>query len=173
MDARHHKDSHFFLPVIDAKIENIIFGIPTFKMAYRPTHLYNMKHNLITHYNVLSGKKVLAFSGLGDNRSFFELLRTLGADVVREISFQDHYSYKSKDIEELSSCCDVNLIVTTEKDAVKIAGMTIPDNLFYLSIEAKIEKEQDLIDVILRKIKFTGVTLPDSGGSRIQKYWIH
>lgn len=158
---------------IDAKIEDIIFGIPTFKMAYRPMHLYNIKHNLITHYNVLNGKKVLAFSGLGDNKSFFELLRTLGADVVREVSFQDHYSYKNKDIEELSSYCDVNLIVTTEKDAVKIAGMTIPDNLFYLSIEANIEKEQDLIDVILRKIKYAGVTLPDSGGSKIQKYWTH
>jgi tetraacyldisaccharide 4'-kinase len=120
---------------IEPDIANVIGNIPIFHMAYRPMHLYNMKHNLITHYNVLKGKKVLAFSGLGDNRSFFELLRFLGADVVQEISFPDHYAYRYKDIEGLASYTDVNYIVTTEKDAVKISGMTIPDNLFYLSVK--------------------------------------
>ncbi len=120
------------------------------------------------------GKKVLAFSGLGDNNSFFELLRSLGADVVRELSFQDHYAYRNKDIEELSSYTDVKMIVTTEKDAVKISGMTIPDNLFYLSIEANIEKEQELIEVILNKIEVSGLAIPDLGdGIKAQKHWVH
>jgi len=159
---------------IEPEIENVIGSIPTFHMAYRPMHLYNMKHNLIIHYNVLKGKKVLAFSGLGDNNSFFELLRSLGADVVRELSFQDHYAYRNKDIEELSSYTDVKMIVTTEKDAVKISGMTIPDNLFYLSIEANIEKEQELIEVILNKIEVSGLAIPDLGdGIKAQKHWVH
>ena len=159
---------------IEPEIANVIGSIPTFHMAYRPMHLYNMKHNLIIHYNVLKGKEVLAFSGLGDNNSFFELLRSLGADVMREISFQDHYTYRNKDIEELSSYTDVNMIVTTEKDAVKISGMTIPDNLFYLSIEANIEKEQELIEVILNKIEVSGLAVHDLGaGIRAQKHWVH
>jgi tetraacyldisaccharide 4'-kinase len=159
---------------VNQEIEKAIVGIPTFRMAYRPMHLYNVKHNLITHYNVLKGKKVLAFSGLGDNRSFFELLKSLGADVVREVIFQDHYTYRNKDVKKLSSYNDVNLIVTTEKDAVKLSGMDIPDNLFYLSIEATIEKEQELIEVILKKIGITGITMPDSEiNNRFQKHWIH
>jgi len=159
---------------IEPEIANVIGSIPTFHMAYRPMHLYNMKHNLIIHYNVLKGKKVLAFSGLGDNNSFFELLKSLGADVVREISFEDHYTYRNKDIEGLSSYTDVNLIVTTEKDAVKIFGMTIPDNLFYLSIEVNIDKEQELIEVILRKIEVSGLDIPVLGaGNRAQKHWVH
>jgi tetraacyldisaccharide 4'-kinase len=159
---------------IGPEIAGLLEGIPTFKMEYRPVHLYNMKHNLITHYNVLKGKKVLAFSGLGDNRSFFDLLRSLGAHVMREVSFQDHHAYRKKDIEEISSLRDVSLIVTTEKDAVKISGMTIPDNLFYLSIEVNIEKEQELIEVIQKKLKASGLTLPDLGaGNRVQKHWAH
>jgi tetraacyldisaccharide 4'-kinase len=159
---------------IEPEIASVIESIPTFHMAYRPMHLYNMKHNLIIHYNVLKGKKVLAFSGLGDNNSFFELLRSLGTDVVREFSFQDHYTYRNKDIEELSSYTDVNMIVTTEKDAVKIFGMTIPDNLFYLSIEANIEKEQELIEVILNKIEVSGLAIPDLGADiRTHKHWVH
>jgi tetraacyldisaccharide 4'-kinase len=151
---------------------SLLRGIPTFKMTYRPVHLYNMKHNLITHYNILTGKKVLAFAGLGDNRSFFDLLRSLGARVVREVSFQDHYAYRAQDIEKISSFSDANLVVTTEKDAVKLFGMTIPDNLFYLSIEVNIEGEQELVDVILRKIESSGLTLPGlSAGKRVHKYW--
>lgn len=157
---------------LGSEIAGLIEGIPTFRMEYRPLHLYNMKHNLITHYNVLKEKKVLAFSGLGDNRSFFEFLRSLGAHVVSEISFQDHHSYRSKDIEEISSFRDVNLIITTEKDAVKISGMTIPDNLFYLSIEVNIEREQELIEVIQRKLGISGLTLPGlRAGKRVQKNW--
>lgn len=160
---------------VDPEIEKTIVGIPTFRMVYRPMHLYNVKHNLITHYKVLKGKKVLAFAGIGDNSSFFELVRSLGADVVREVSFQDHYAYRVKDIEKLSSYGDVNLIVTTEKDAVKIVDMAIiPDNLFYLSIEVAIEKEQELIDIILKKIGVAGVTIPDlKVENRVQQHWTH
>jgi len=53
-------------------------------------------------------------------------------------------------------------------------GMPVPDNLFYLSIEVNIEKEQELIDVILKKIHAAAVPMPAMGdGIRAQKYWIH
>jgi tetraacyldisaccharide 4'-kinase len=157
---------------IGSEVTSMLEGIPTFQMTYRPVHLYNVKHNLTAHYNILKGKKVFAFSGLGDNRSFFELLRSLGAHVVREASFQDHHVYTLKDIEHISSISDVNLIVTTEKDAVKIAEMAVPDNLFYLSVEATIEEEQRLIEIIMRKIESSGFTYPGLGArKRFQKHW--
>lgn len=158
--------------MVSPDVMNVLEGIPTFQMTYRPVHLYNMKHNLIAHYNILHGKKISAFSGLGDNQSFFDLLRSLGADVVREVSFQDHHVYNAKDLERISSFHDVNLIVTTEKDAVKISDMVIPDNLFYLAVEAKIEKEQELIEVIVKKIQASSITLHGKGvGGIVQKHW--
>ena len=47
----------------------------------------------------------------------------------------------------------IDLLITTEKDAVKIAHLDIPDNLFYLAIEAAIEREEELIDRMLNKVK--------------------
>jgi tetraacyldisaccharide-1-P 4'-kinase len=41
----------------------------------------------------------------------------------------------------MASVTGIECIVTTEKDAVKLLGLEIPDNLFYLSIEARIEDE--------------------------------
>jgi tetraacyldisaccharide 4'-kinase len=127
-------------------------AIPKFNIRYRPLHLYNIKRNVIAHYNFLKGKRVLAFSGLGDNRSFFNLLKDMGADVVREIHFPDHHRYVQSDLEECASFENAECIITTEKDAVKIAHMDVPENLFYLSIEAVIEGENRLIELLLKKI---------------------
>ena len=127
-------------------------GIPKFRVHYRPVHLYNVKKDAIAHYNYLKGARTLAFSGLGDNNSFFQLLKTIGADVVREISYPDHHRYSPRDIQKMVSIDDIQCIVTTEKDAVKLMGLELPENLFYLSIEARIENEDTLMELLLKKI---------------------
>lgn len=139
-------------------------GIPAYKVHYKPAYLYNMKRNLIAHYNFLKGRGVLAFSGLGDNQSFFDLLREIGAQVLHEMPYPDHYAYKREDIEKLLSFRDVEAMVTTEKDAVKIAHMDVPAHLFYLAIEVVIEREEELMELILDKLKTKGKqTLKDVG----------
>jgi tetraacyldisaccharide 4'-kinase len=104
-------------------------------------------------YGVLKGKRIAAFSGLGDNRSFFNLLGELGAEVVHETSYPDHYRYTEKELTRIGSYRDIDLIITTEKDAVKMAAMDVPDNLFYLAVTVQIEKEEELFDLIREKLK--------------------
>jgi len=127
--------------------------IPIFEVRYEPAYLYNVKRDLIAHYNFIKGRRVLAFSGLGENESFFNLLREIGADVVHEISHPDHYAYKKKDMAALSSFGGAEIIVTTEKDAVKIAGMDPPGNLFYLAIDVVIDREEELLRRIVERLK--------------------
>jgi tetraacyldisaccharide 4'-kinase len=128
-------------------------GLPTFRMGYAPAYLYNLKANGMAHYKLLKGKRVAAFSGLGDNRSFFNLLRELGADVVREVSFPDHHAYSESEVERIASYGGVDLVVTTEKDAIKMADMDVPANLFYLAVTVSIEREAELFDLIENRLK--------------------
>lgn len=159
---------------ISQEMAQAIRGIPTFRMEYCPLHLYNLKHNLITHYNILKEKKILAFCGIGDDRSFFDLLRSLGARIVQEVSFEDHHDYSDREIEEIAGFKEANLIVTTEKDAVKVSGMSIPDNLFYLAIEVRIDREESFVEVIQRKLEADGIAVPVlRKGYRTQKPWVH
>ncbi len=130
--------------------------IPTFRVEYKPAHLYNMRNDLFAHYNFIAGKRVLAFCGLGDNQSFFDLLKDLDAEVVHAISYPDHHVYTEKDIEKCASFKDVQCMVTTEKDAVKMARMKLPENLFYLSIDVVIEGEEELLGLITKKIRSHG-----------------
>ncbi|HOE18956.1 MAG TPA: tetraacyldisaccharide 4'-kinase [Syntrophorhabdaceae bacterium] len=125
---------------------------PTFRVAYKPAHLYNMQNDQFAHYNFIAGKRVLAFCGLGDNQSFFDLLKDLGAEVVHAISFPDHHVYTERDLSQCASFGDVHCMVTTEKDAVKLVRMKLPENLFYLSIDVVIEDEEKLLELITGRI---------------------
>ncbi|MHB8109018.1 MAG: tetraacyldisaccharide 4'-kinase [Syntrophorhabdaceae bacterium] len=127
-------------------------GIPRFQVRHKPVHLYNIKQNAIAHYNYLKGKKIHAFAALGDNRSFFDLLRQIGANIISETSYPDHHRYTQRDINKMEIAGDAECIVTTEKDAVKLLDLELPDNLFYLSIEARIEDEDTLMELLLKKI---------------------
>ncbi len=137
---------------IGEEIFSFTEGIPTFMMAYEPLYIYNVKKNLIGHHSFLKGKRVVAFSGLGDNASFFDLLRKIDADVVHEVPFPDHHRYTAGDIRKCASLKNVDCLVTTEKDAVKITGLELPENLYYLSIEATIRDEDRLLELVLGKI---------------------
>jgi len=137
---------------INSDLKQYTEGIPVFRFHYKPVYLCNLKHGLTGHYNFLKGKDVLAFSGLGDNIAFFDFLKKLGANVVCEIAYPDHYAYGRKDMEKLLHHQEAEIIVTTEKDAVKIDPEQAPENLYYLTIEAKIEKKEEMMLLIQNKL---------------------
>ena len=69
-----------------------------------------------------SGKRVLAFAGIGDPARFFNTLRANGVDVVRERAFADHHPYSQGEIENLidEAKRDALTPVTTEKDLARL-----------------------------------------------------
>ncbi len=70
----------------------------------------------------LSGKRVLAFAGIGDPARFFATLRKSGVNVVEERSFDDHHPYTIGDIEQLAAHARAKslVLVTTEKDMARL-----------------------------------------------------
>ncbi|MEO6259016.1 MAG: tetraacyldisaccharide 4'-kinase [Thermoanaerobaculia bacterium] len=70
----------------------------------------------------VKGKRVFAFSGLADNEQFFATLRQCGAILAGTRGFRDHHRYEATDlasIREAAAAVSAELIVTTQKDAVK------------------------------------------------------
>lgn len=68
----------------------------------------------------LRGKRLFAFSGLADNEQFFASLRDEGLDLAGTREFPDHHRYTPADLDAIQRAAGDALIVTTEKDAVKI-----------------------------------------------------
>jgi len=76
----------------------------------------------------LSGRRVLAFAGIGDPARFFNTLRSSGVDVVRSRAFPDHHAFTADEIAQLvaDARADALTLVTTEKDLVRLRG---PDGM--------------------------------------------
>ena len=95
----------------------------------------------------------LIFSGIGDPFSFKEILLENNINVVKEIVFPDHYTYKKKDIENiLQESKKLNAkILTTEKDFIKLSVDDVRE-INFLKIELKIVKEEKFINFINDKL---------------------
>jgi tetraacyldisaccharide 4'-kinase len=110
------------------KLEKILEGHPLFfQVDYAPGEiwLYEKKESL--PLESLKGKKILAFSGLAKPDSFQKTLFGLGAEIVEFQTFPDHYWYDQKDAAKLWARAEelgVNALVTTEKDLVRMKGLT-------------------------------------------------
>lgn len=71
----------------------------------------------------LAGRRVVVMCAIGNPSSFEGLLLQLGANVVARAIFADHHCYRAKDwvqIREISRGKGAELVVVTEKDAVKL-----------------------------------------------------
>lgn len=108
------------------------------------------------------GSKVIAMSGLGDNDAFNRGLKQR-YKVVATIDLEDHHCYRMSDLTHMMNLLERYpdaVIMTTEKDAVKLArSNAIPDELrtkiFYEKIAIRFidVSRQELFDKIDIDIK--------------------
>ena len=78
----------------------------------------------------ISGKRVLAFAGIGDPARFFGTLRSSGIEVAKERAFADHHPFSQNEIAALIAEAkrEALTLVTTEKDFARLqAGGEVPD----------------------------------------------
>ena len=141
------KYNHIF---INGKIENyseienktlkINPKIIIHKSKYVPINLNEF--NIMDNY--------LVFSGIGNHKTFIEMLKDYGFKIIKDLEFSDHYLYKKKDIEyitDLSKKFNCK-IITTEKDYKRLDREKIK-NIKFIKSELLIKDEEKLIKVIL------------------------
>jgi tetraacyldisaccharide 4'-kinase len=71
---------------------------------------------------VLAGRRVLAFAGIGRPHGFADTLSEAGADVVDSQWFPDHHAYTPADLHQVVAAAEAAeaIPVTTAKDATKL-----------------------------------------------------
>jgi tetraacyldisaccharide 4'-kinase len=96
----------------------------------------------------LKGQTAAVFCGLGNPDSFRSLLAETGLQEGMFFRFPDHHRYYEDDLERIfrqASLKGIRLLVTTEKDAVRIplaASKRFGENIFVLKVKLKIKNEE-------------------------------
>ncbi len=80
---------------------------------------------------ILKTEKVL-IAGIAKPEPFFNHLKNTN-DVC--VSFPDHHNFSEKEIEEIKKIAQNKIIITTEKDYVRLQGRLAIEQLFYLPIQ--------------------------------------
>ena len=126
---------------ITSTILNINPSINIHEGKYIPLNLkdFNLKDNY------------LAFSGIGNHKTFISMIRDYGINVVKDIEFSDHYNFKNKDIDkilDLSKKLNCK-IITTEKDYLRLENDNI-NEIRFIKTELHIVDEDKLINAIVQ-----------------------
>ena len=78
----------------------------------------------------LAGSRAVAFAGIARPEGFRSLLDGLGVEVVAFLPFRDHHPYRPVDLSTVVAAAGrhgADIAVTTEKDAIRLAGLARPD----------------------------------------------
>jgi tetraacyldisaccharide 4'-kinase len=97
----------------------------------------------------LRGKRVFAFSGLADNQQFFDALGACGAVLAGTRAFRDHHRYGASELKALRAAAreaGADMIVTTEKDAVKIGDRDI------IAVPAEMVIDPEVMEAIAARV---------------------
>ena len=128
---------------------------PIYTSRHLPSLLYRLGSSSKEQQyspDYLSGRELLAFCGLGNPDSFRHTLEDLGAEVMEFVSFPDHHRYQKQDLqmlEERAKGLGVRLILTTEKDAVKLTDLKQAQDLKWmvLGIEMELEEGEKVLEI--------------------------
>ncbi len=94
--------------------------------VHRPARLVDLISGEPRGLKMLHGQTVCLLSSIGAPAAFTATVRQLGAKVQKAFNFTDHYVYNAKDIRDILEHCrrnHVGIVVTTQKDAVKLTGL--------------------------------------------------
>lgn len=98
---------------------------PVVGMKTRPTGLRNAQTRAGVELISAVGKRVVAFSGIGNPSQFEQTLDSLSIEVAFHHRFADHHRYTAADIEMIQRSFKetrADYLVTTEKDVARLRG---------------------------------------------------
>lgn len=107
--------------------------------------------------SVLQGTHVLAVCGIARPGHFMEMLKGLGARV-EPVTFPDHHGFTRRDMDMIDKKAQgKNLIVTTEKDLVRLDALQLATRWRAVRVEMRVSAMERIVREIEDIVKKSGI----------------
>lgn len=106
--------------------------------------VYNDTESLVVS-EIKSMAKIL-LAGIAKPKPFFEYLQSDADDIM---TFPDHHHFNENEIKNIKDKANSKIIVTTEKDFVRLKAKILKKQLFYLPIRSQLVANQEVFDQII------------------------
>ncbi len=124
--------------------------------AHQPQFLQAVESDERLPLDALKGARIAAFSGIASPESFENMLRGYGAEIRYNQRFLDHHRFTRYEIQHLykkAGASNLDMIVTTEKDAVRLfEDIKAPIPIYYLRLEIDILSGEEDFDAAATRI---------------------
>jgi 3-deoxy-D-manno-octulosonic-acid transferase len=107
------------------------------------------------------------FCGLGNPLAFRRTLESIGVIPLDVVEFPDHHRYRPQELQRVAeqvAARGAEALVTTEKDVVNLCedweALIAPLRLYWLKVEMEIEREQELLAMVLKFTSRSSARLP-------------
>lgn len=122
--------------------ERIGLNIPIyFSSIDYDSSVYNQNQSL--EVLDINNKSKILLAGIAKPEPFFNYLRTKNDELL---VFPDHHHFSESDILTLKNKAKDKIIITTEKDFVRLKTEILAEQLYYLPIKSKFVNQQAIFD---------------------------
>ena len=130
---------------LNGNLENLETIKKEILKIHSKANIYVGQYKILNIDEINLKNNYLAFSGIGNHKTFVSTLKKNKINLVGDLEFPDHYKYTSKDLDKIIvHSKKINCkVITTEKD--------------YLRIESQIKKEIQFVKselIIINEEKF-------------------
>lgn len=127
-----------------ARLQSYHPTVPIWQAWYRVTEVRRFGSQEMVGLDELKGRRVGLVSGIADPRAFRRTVETLGVNVVAEARYPDHYGYRDSDLTVIvSRSRAADLLLTTEKDAVRIDRWGSGPPLYVVRVDLEVDRGVD------------------------------
>ncbi len=137
---------------VRAMVQQLAPGLPVFTADLAPRGLRAVADRSELPTDWLEGRRVCALCAIGNPASFESMIGELGGVLAARFRFRDHQEITLADREQVfaAGCqAQAQAVITTEKDAVKMAPLKSPLPLLALQVKMQIENEAEFLKRVL------------------------
>ncbi len=153
--ASKRADMFLLTRAVIAQKKQLFKGRPTYTAEYQLSQRAMALDGAVQATENLKGMKLLAFAGIAAPDRFFSELRNNGFNVAATAVFADHMAYDERKIAELNALARehaAEALITTEKDAVKLAVAKFDFPCYQIPLEIQIADENILLRDIFTQL---------------------
>ena len=129
------------------KIKQQLNPLPSQKVFFSAIKYSEMAYNLQQNSKPLQDfKNFTLVTGIAKPKPFVAHLKQLGLNF-KHLDFPDHYNFKNDDLQKINKA---ELILTTEKDFMRLKNQLPVEKIYYLPIEVKILNEVETFEKTIK-----------------------
>lgn len=138
------EDTGFLTKRINKTNKNIFISESHIKISNTFTEKKFTKINL-------SNKNIITLTAIADHKSFITAIKRTNCNLVKTLNFRDHYNFNQNlwnKIESSIQKLNIEFILTTEKDWVKIEPLKRKTSIIIFELNVTISREKDFFKIL-------------------------